>query len=71
MVTSQYKYSLLPSCSKYAPNLIIVATCDSASSTGQVDNEVARILTKSYPSLVRVLPSSGSCGIRATLKNIP
>ncbi|MEB2792981.1 MAG: putative zinc-binding protein [Caldisphaeraceae archaeon] len=54
MVTSQYKYSLLPSCSKYAPNLIIVATCDGASSTGQVGNEVARILTKSYPSLVRM-----------------
>ncbi len=48
------EYTLLPSCSKYAPNLIIVATCDGASSVGQVGNEVARILTKKYPKLVRM-----------------
>jgi uncharacterized metal-binding protein len=47
-------YTLLPSCSKYAPNLIIVAACDGASSTGQIGNEVARILTKTYPNLVRM-----------------
>ena len=47
-------YTLLPSCSKYAPNLIIVAACDGASSTGQIGNEVARLLTKKYPRLVRM-----------------
>ncbi len=47
-------YTLLPSCSKYAPNLIIVAACDGASSTGQIGNEVARMLTKKYPNLVRM-----------------
>ena len=47
-------YTLLPSCSKYAPNLIIVAACDGASSTGQIGNEVARLLTKRYPRLVRM-----------------
>ena len=48
------KYTLLPHCSKYAPNLVIVATCDGASSVGQVGNEVARILTKKYPDKVRM-----------------
>lgn len=48
------KYTLLPHCSKYAPNLVIVATCDGASSVGQVGNEVARMLTKKYPDKVRM-----------------
>ncbi len=48
------QYTLLPSCSKYAEKLIIVAACDGASSVGQVGNEVARILTKKYPHLVRM-----------------
>jgi uncharacterized metal-binding protein len=47
-------YTLLPSCSKYAKDLIIVAACDGASSTGQIGNEVARILTKTYPDKVRM-----------------
>jgi len=47
-------YTLLPSCGKYAPNLIIVAACDGASSTGQIGNEVARILTNTNPQLVRM-----------------
>jgi uncharacterized metal-binding protein len=34
--------------------LIIVATCDGASSTGQIGNEVARRLTKTYPNMVRM-----------------
>lgn len=51
---AKQNYTLLPSCSKYAPNLIIVATCDGASSVGQIGNEVARILTKKYPELVRM-----------------
>ncbi len=54
VMASGKKYTLLPSCSKYAPDLIIVAACDGASSTGQVGNEVARILTKRYPRLVRM-----------------
>jgi len=51
---SEKKFTLLPHCSTYAPNLIIVATCDGASSTGQIGNEVARILTNRYPQLVRM-----------------
>jgi len=51
---STKSYTLLPSCSKYAPSLIIVAACDGASSTGQIGNEVARILTNTYPQLVRM-----------------
>ncbi|ADM27677.1 DGC domain protein [Ignisphaera aggregans DSM 17230] len=51
---STKSYTLLPSCSKYASNLIIVATCDGASSTGQIGNEVARLLTNTYPQLVRM-----------------
>ena len=47
-------YQLLPHCSKYASNLIIVATCDGASSVGQIGNEVARRLTKSFPDKVRM-----------------
>jgi len=54
MLMNEKSYTLLPSCSKYASSLIIVATCDGASSTGQIGNEVARILTKSYPELVRM-----------------
>ena len=54
MTKTMSKYTLLPSCSKYAPNLIIVAACDGASSVGQIGNEVARILTKKYPNLVRM-----------------
>ena len=53
-MTEMQSYTLLPSCSKYAPNLIIVAACDGASSVGQIGNEVARILTKKYPDLVRM-----------------
>jgi uncharacterized metal-binding protein len=34
--------------------LIIVATCDGASSTGQIGNEVGRRLTKTYPNMVRM-----------------
>jgi len=45
---------LLPYCSTYAPNLIIVAACNGASSTGQIGNEVARLLTNTYPQLVRM-----------------
>jgi len=51
---SEKKFTLLPHCSTYAPNLIIVAACDGASSTGQIGNEVARILTNRYPQLVRM-----------------
>jgi uncharacterized metal-binding protein len=47
-------YQLLPNCSKYAKDLIIVATCDGASSTGQVGNEVARKLSKTFPDKVRM-----------------
>jgi uncharacterized metal-binding protein len=47
-------YQLLPNCLKYAENLIIVAACDSASSVGQIGNEVARKLTKTFPNLVRM-----------------
>jgi len=47
-------YTLLPSCSKYAPSLVIIAACDGASSTGQIGNEVAWILTNTYPQLVRM-----------------
>ena len=48
------KYTLLPSCSQHAPNLIMVAACDGASSTGQIGNEVARLITKRYPDKVRM-----------------
>ena len=48
------KYQLLPHCSTHAKDLIIVATCDGASSTGQMGNEVARRLTKRYPDMVRM-----------------
>ncbi len=48
------KYQLLPRCSTYAENLIIVATCDGASTVGQVGNEVARKLTKEFPDIVRM-----------------
>jgi len=47
-------YQLLPECSKYASNLIIVAACDGASSVGQIGNEVARRLSKLFPNLVRM-----------------
>lgn len=47
-------YQLLPHCATHAENLIIVAACDSASSVGQVGNEVARLLTKRYPDRVRM-----------------
>jgi len=47
-------YQLLPECSKYAPNLIIIAACDGASSVGQIGNEVARRLSKLFPNLVRM-----------------
>jgi uncharacterized metal-binding protein len=48
------KYQLLPHCATHAKDLIIVATCDGASSTGQIGNEVARRLTKTFPNLVRM-----------------
>jgi len=35
-------YTLLPSCSKYASNLVIVAACDGASSTGQIGKIIAK-----------------------------
>ena len=48
------RYQLLPHCATHAKDLIIVATCDGASSTGQIGNEVARRLTKTYPNMVRM-----------------
>jgi len=48
------KYQLLPHCSKHAPQLIIVAACDGASSVGQIGNEVARLLTRRFPDKVRM-----------------
>jgi uncharacterized metal-binding protein len=48
------RYQLLPHCAAHAKDLIIVATCDGASSTGQIGNEVARRLTKTYPNMVRM-----------------
>jgi len=47
-------YTLLPKCHEYAPSLIVVAACDGASSTGQIGNEVSRLLTNRYPGLVRM-----------------
>ncbi|WP_052568126.1 putative zinc-binding protein [Candidatus Korarchaeum cryptofilum] len=47
-------YQLLPHCGTHAENLIIVATCDGASSVGQIGNEVARMLTKEFPDKVRM-----------------
>jgi uncharacterized metal-binding protein len=52
--SSSSKYQLLPHCNTHAKDLIIVATCDGASSTGQIGNEVARRLTKKYPDMVRM-----------------
>jgi uncharacterized metal-binding protein len=48
------RYQLLPHCATHAEKLIIVATCDGASTVGQVGNEVARRLTKKFPDLVRM-----------------
>ncbi len=48
------KYQLLPHCATHASDLIIVATCDGASTVGQVGNEVARRLTKAFPDKVRM-----------------
>jgi len=48
------KYQLLPHCVTHASDLIIVATCDGASSTSQLGNEVARRLTKAFPDKVRM-----------------
>lgn len=48
------KYQLLPHCATHAKDLIIIATCDGASSTGQIGNEVTRRLTKTSPNLVRM-----------------
>jgi uncharacterized metal-binding protein len=48
------RYQLLPHCATYAENLIVVATCDGASTVGQVGNEVARRLTKKFPDIVRM-----------------
>jgi uncharacterized metal-binding protein len=52
--SNKNKYQLLPGCSEHAKDLIIVATCDGASSTGQIGNEVARKLTKTFPNIVRM-----------------
>jgi len=51
---SKGNYQLLPHCATHAENLIVVATCDGASSVGQIGNEVARRLTKTYPDMVRM-----------------
>ncbi|MEM1601395.1 MAG: putative zinc-binding protein [Sulfolobales archaeon] len=48
------KYQLLPHCATYAENLVIIAVCDGASTVGQVGNEAARRLTKTFPNLVRM-----------------
>jgi uncharacterized metal-binding protein len=48
------KYQLLPHCATHAKELVIVATCDGASTVGQVGNEVARKLTQTLPNLVRM-----------------
>ncbi|MCC6019652.1 MAG: putative zinc-binding protein [Candidatus Verstraetearchaeota archaeon] len=48
------KYQLLPHCATHASELIMVATCDGAASVGQVGNEVARKLTKTFPDKVRM-----------------
>ncbi len=48
------RYQLLPHCGTHAEKLIIVATCDGASSVGQIGNEVARRLTKTFPDKVRM-----------------
>jgi uncharacterized metal-binding protein len=48
------RYQLLPHCATHTKDLIIVATCDGASSTGQIGNEVGRRLTKTYPNTVRM-----------------
>jgi uncharacterized metal-binding protein len=52
--SSSSKYQLLPHCSTHTKDLIIVAACDGASSTGQIGNEVERRLTKRYPGMVRM-----------------
>ncbi|MEM0004976.1 MAG: putative zinc-binding protein [Desulfurococcaceae archaeon] len=48
------RYQLLPHCATHAKDLVIVATCDGASTVGQIGNEVARRLTKKYPDSVRM-----------------
>lgn len=48
------RYQLLPHCATQAKDLVIVATCDGASTVGQIGNEVARRLTKKYPDSVRM-----------------
>jgi len=48
------RYQLLPHCATHAKDLIIVATCDGASTIGQIGNEVARRLTTRYPDIVRM-----------------
>jgi len=45
---------LLPHCAIHAEDLIIVAVCDGAATVGQIGNEVARKLTKSFPETVRM-----------------
>ncbi|MCC5994366.1 MAG: putative zinc-binding protein [Candidatus Aenigmarchaeota archaeon] len=51
---NQTKYQLLPHCATHASELIIVASCDGASTVGQIGNEVARRLTKTFPDKVRM-----------------
>jgi uncharacterized metal-binding protein len=53
-VASSAKYQLLPHCATHAKDLIIVVACDGAATVGQIGNEVARRLTKRFPSVVRM-----------------
>jgi uncharacterized metal-binding protein len=53
-MSTSSRYQLLPHCAIHAKDLIIVATCDGASTVGQIGNEVARRLTKKYPNNVRM-----------------
>lgn len=44
----------MPHCTPYAENLVIIAVCDGASTVGQVGNEAACRLTKTFLNLVRM-----------------
>ena len=66
---SRSTYQLLPRCATHAKDLVIVATCDGASTVGQIGNEVARRLSKRYPNTVRMCCLSAvSAGSEAHLK---
>jgi uncharacterized metal-binding protein len=43
------KYQLLPHCATHAKDLIIIATCDGTSSTGQIGNEVTSEVNQDIP----------------------